>query len=91
MWPSFLSENKKVISYPMHRQATSFCKLQKVFGLHVLAISLSRTLQTRSAALSRSNTASLVQETLSTRLDIRSPFLHDQSLLKVPFLIGYTK
>src|SRR5690348_18208899 len=51
-----------------------------------LALSLSRTLQTSSRALSRSNTASLVQETLSSQLDIRSPFLLDQSLLKVPFL-----
>ena len=42
-------------------------------------------------ALSRSNTTSLVQETLSSQLDIRSPFLLDQSLLKVPFLIGCTK
>ena len=50
-----------------------------------------RTLQTSSGALSRSNTASLVQETLSSQLNIRSPFLLDQSLLKVPFLIGCTK
>src|SRR2546429_7265506 len=56
-----------------------------------LAISLSRTLQTSLGALSRSNTASLVQETLSSQLDIRSPFLLDQSLLKVPFLIGCPK
>src|SRR5205823_6634437 len=49
-----------------------------------LALSLSRTLQTRSGALSRSNTASLVQETLSSQFDIRSPFLLDPSLLKVP-------
>ena len=53
--------------------------------------SLSRTLQTRSAALSRFNTASLVQEARSSQLDIRFPFLLDQSLLKVPFLIGCTK
>ena len=39
---------------------------------------------TRSGALSRSNTTSLVQETLSCQLDIRSPLLLDQSLLKVP-------
>src|SRR5437763_12966136 len=37
-----------------------------------LALSRSRTLQTRSGALSRSNTTSLVQETLSSQLDIRS-------------------
>jgi hypothetical protein len=41
-------------------------------------------MQTSSGALSRSNTASLFQETLSCQLDIRSPFLLDQSLLKVP-------
>src|SRR5215471_10790652 len=56
-----------------------------------LALSLSRTWQTSSGALSRSNTASLVQETHSSQLDIRSPFLLDKSLLKVPFLIGCTK
>src|SRR5436305_971984 len=54
------------------------------FRLFSLALSRSRTLQTRSGALSRSNTASLVQETLSCQLDIRSPFLLDPSLLKVP-------
>jgi hypothetical protein len=56
-----------------------------------LALSLSRTLQTSSGALSRSNTASLVQETLSSQLDICSPFLLDQSLLKASFLIGCSK
>jgi hypothetical protein len=50
--------------------------------------SLSRTVQTSSGALSRSNTASLVQETLSCQLDIRSLFLLDQSLLNGSFLIG---
>ena len=56
-----------------------------------LALSLSRTLQTSSGALSRSNTASLVQETVSSQLDLRSPFLLDQSLLNVPFLIACPK
>jgi len=54
------------------------------FRLFSLALSLPRTLHISSGALSRSNTASLVQETLSCQLDIRSPFLLDQSLLKVP-------
>src|SRR5205823_2143184 len=54
------------------------------FRLFSLALSLPRTLHISSGALSRSNTASLVQETLSSQLDIRSPFLLDQSLLKVP-------
>jgi hypothetical protein len=44
-----------------------------------------------SAFFTLPNTASLVQETLSSQLDIRSPFLLDQSFLKVPFLIGCTK
>jgi hypothetical protein len=44
-----------------------------------------------SAFFTLPNTASLVRETLSSQLDIRSPFLLDQSLLKVPFLIGYSK
>jgi hypothetical protein len=59
--------------------------------LFSLALSLSKTVHTSSGALSRSNTASLVQETLSFQLDIRSPFLLNQSLLNVPFLIGCTK
>ncbi len=54
------------------------------FRLFSLALSLPRTLHISSGARERSNTASLVQETLSCQLDIRSPFLLDQSLLNVP-------
>ncbi len=38
-----------------------------------------------SAFFTLPNTAFLVRETLSSQLEIRSPFLLDQSLLKVPF------
>src|SRR6266700_7791936 len=53
-----------------------------------LALSLSRTLQTRSGALSRSNTASLVQEILSCQLDIRSLFSLINRFSKCLFLEG---
>jgi hypothetical protein len=41
--------------------------------------------------LLRSNTASLVQEAFSSKLDSCSPFLLDQSLLKASFFIGCPK
>ena len=61
------------------------------FRLSSLALSHLRTLQARSRAHSRPNTASLVQEALSSQPALRSPFLIDRWLLKVPLLIVCTK
>jgi hypothetical protein len=66
------------------RLCPSFAESTPSVPLFSLAISLSRTVQTSSGARERSNTAFLVQETLSSQLDIRSLFLLDQSLLTVP-------
>jgi len=58
-----------------------------------LALSRLRTLQVRSGAHSRPNTASasLVQVALSCQPAVRSPFPIDRWLLKVPLLIVCTK
>jgi hypothetical protein len=71
--------------------ATGFVTRLRSRYLRILlspALTHVRTLQTRSGSHSRPNTASLVQVVLSSLPTIRSPFLIDRWLLKVPLLIG---